>query len=165
MVEYSIKVTEMVEEIIIATTAESTLVIGHRNPDMDAIASAIGYAWLLEHTSSEKYIAGRAGQVNAQTSFALDYFKVDAPILETDVRTRVSDLVEKMPSLQRGQTLLEACQSIARTRRPAPLLDEHQKPIGLRGLIGESGLISALVRGGVRSCTTVNVVFTVEVVS
>ncbi|MBA3872008.1 MAG: DHH family phosphoesterase [Anaerolineae bacterium] len=141
MVEYSIKVTEAVEEIIIATTAESTLVIGHRNPDMDAIASAIGYAWLLEHTSSEKYIAGRAGQVNAQTTFALEYFKVDAPILETDVRTRVSDLVEKMPSLQRGQTLLEACQSIARTRRPAPLLDEDQKPIGL---ISGAGLFATM---------------------
>jgi len=98
---------------------------------MDAIASAIGYAWLLENTRTEKYFAGRVGQVNAQTAFALDYFKVDAPVLVTDIWTRVNDLVETVPSLHRGQTLLEACQSIARTRRAAPLLDENQRPIGL----------------------------------
>ena len=98
---------------------------------MDAIASAIGYAWLLSHTSTDKYVAGRVGQVNAQTAFALDNFKVDAPALVTDVRTRVGDLVETVPSLHLEQTLLEACQSIARTRRPAPLLDENQKPVGL----------------------------------
>jgi hypothetical protein len=40
-----------------------------------------------------------------------------------------------------------------------------QKPIGLRGLIGESGLMSKVALGGVRSCTTVNVVFTAEAVS
>ena len=128
-------------EIIIATTAETTLVIGHRNPDMDAIASAIGYAWLLGNTGTEKYVAGRVGQVNAQTSFALEYFKVDAPVLVTDVRTRVTDLVETVPSLHRDQTLLEACQSIARTRRPAPLLDENQKPIGL---ISGAGLFATM---------------------
>jgi manganese-dependent inorganic pyrophosphatase len=131
----------VLEEIIIATPAESTLVIGHRNPDMDAIASAIGYAWLLGQTNTEKYVAARVGQVNAQTAFALDYFKVDAPMLVTDVRTRVSDLVEKMPSLNRGQTMLEACQSIARTRRPAPLLDENKKPIGL---ISGAGLFATM---------------------
>lgn len=108
---------------------------------MDAIASAIGYAWLLEHTGTEKYTAGRTGQVNAQTAFALDHFKVEAPALVTDVRTRVSDLVENMPSLHRGQTLLEACQSIARTRRPAPLLDDNQKPIGL---ISGAGLFATM---------------------
>jgi manganese-dependent inorganic pyrophosphatase len=108
---------------------------------MDAIASAIGYAWLLEHTGTDKYTAGRTGQVNAQTAFALDHFKVEAPALVTDVRTRVSDLVENMPSLHRGQTLLEACQSIARTRRPAPLLDDNQKPIGL---ISGAGLFATM---------------------
>jgi manganese-dependent inorganic pyrophosphatase len=108
---------------------------------MDAIASAIGYAWLLGRTSTEKYVAGRTGQVNAQTAFALEHFKVDAPMLVTDVRVRVSDLVETVPSLHRGQTLLDACQSIARTRRPAPLLDENQKPIGL---ISGAGLFATM---------------------
>src|SRR5215813_8361048 len=110
---------------------ESILVIGHRNPDTDAIASAVGYAWLLEQIGPDKYQAGRVGQVNAQTTFALDHFGVEPPSLVTDVRVRVADLVEALPSLRRGQTLLDACQTVARTRRPAPLLDDEQKPIGL----------------------------------
>jgi manganese-dependent inorganic pyrophosphatase len=110
---------------------DSILVIGHRNPDMDAIASAIGYAWVLNEVNEANYLPGRTGQVNSQTEFALNRFGVDAPALVTDVRPRVGDLSESLPSLHEGQTLLNACQTIARTRRPAPLLDAQQKPVGL----------------------------------
>ena len=52
------------------------LVIGHRNPDTDAIASAVGYAWVLnesarQRNSGESYLAARTGKVSAQTAFAL----------------------------------------------------------------------------------------------
>ncbi len=120
---------------------DSILVIGHRNPDMDSIAAAISYAWLLEQTTSEKHIAGRVGQVNAQTAFALEHFSIASPTLVTDVRVRVSDLVEALPFLQQHQTLLEACQSIANTRRSAPLLDDDRKPIGL---ISGAGLFATM---------------------
>src|SRR5688572_30568892 len=110
---------------------ESILVIGHRNPDMDAIASAVGYAWLLNEVNEVTYVAGRTGKVNDQTAFALERFGVEAPALVSDVRPRVGELTEMLPYLQEGQTLLNACQSIARTRRPAPLLDAQQKPVGL----------------------------------
>lgn len=110
---------------------ESILVIGHRNPDMDSIASAVGYAWLLNETNDATYTAGRTGQVNDQTAFALERFGVEAPALVTDVRPRVGDLTESLPSLTQGETLLSACQTIARTRRPAPLLDADHKPLGM----------------------------------
>ncbi len=110
---------------------ESILVVGHRNPDMDAIASAVGYAWLLNETNIDNYIPGRTGKVNSQTEFALERFHIDAPTLITDVRPRVGDLTETLPFLHEGQTLLHACQTIARTQRPAPLLDTQKKPVGL----------------------------------
>src|SRR5438477_2629612 len=113
------------------STWESTLVIGHRNPDTDAIASAVGYAWVLDSLGAGKYIAGRAGEINAQTAFALDHFGLEAPPLVADIWVRVGDLAERLPSLRRGQKLLEACQSVARTRRPAPLLEDGDKPVGL----------------------------------
>ena len=53
---------------------DSILVIGHRNPDTDAVASAVGYAWLLNSLGGDKYVAGRTGQLNAQTAFALQRF-------------------------------------------------------------------------------------------
>src|SRR5262245_50862749 len=109
---------------------DSILVIGHRNPDMDAIASAVGYAWLLNEAGDANYMPGRTGQVNVQTEFALTRFGVEPPTLVTDVRARVGDLTESLPYLNEGQTLLHACQTIARTRRPAPLLDANQKPVG-----------------------------------
>ncbi|MFN8530466.1 MAG: DHH family phosphoesterase [Anaerolineae bacterium] len=123
------------------TIPDTTLVIGHRNPDMDAVASAIGYAWFLNQMGGG-YTAGRTGQVNAQTEFALKRFNVDAPILITDVRARVGDAVERVPALHVGQTILEACQSIARTRRAAPLLDAESKPVGL---LSGAGLFANLV--------------------
>lgn len=118
---------------------EPILVLGHRNPDTDAIASAIGYAWLLNHTREQSYQAGRVGTINTQTAFALQRFSLEAPPLVSDVRSRVSDVTEVLPYLRDGQTLLEACQTIARTRRPAALLDGDLKPIGMlsgAGLFG-----------------------------
>ena len=118
---------------------ETILVIGHRNPDTDAIASAVGYAWVLNVRDPGVHVARRTGKVNAQTAFALQRFGVEAPPLVADVWGRVVDLAENLPSLHKGQTLLEACQTIARTRRPAPLLDDSARPVGLlsgAGLFG-----------------------------
>lgn len=123
------------------STPETTLVIGHRNPDMDAIASAVGYAWYLNQNGGG-YTAARTGPVNAQTEFALKRFNVDAPTLVTDVRARVGDVIELLPVLHRGQTILEACQNIARSRRAAPILNEENKPLGL---LSGAGLFANLV--------------------
>lgn len=110
---------------------EPILVIGHRNPDMDAIASSLGYAWLLNQTRPEDYVAGRCGNLNTQTVFALERFGASPPILITDVRSHVEDVVEVLPTLNHDQSLLEACQLIARTRRPVPVLDENGTPVGM----------------------------------
>src|SRR5579871_5361489 len=126
------------------STWESTLVIGHRNPDTDAIASAVGYAWLLNSRVADRYIAGRAGEITAQTAFALDRFGLEAPPHVADVWVRVGDLAERLPSLKRGQKLLEACQSVARTRRPAPVLEDGDKPVGL---LSGTELFAALAEG------------------
>ena len=111
--------------------SEPILVIGHRNPDTDAIASAVGYAWVLAQTRPEAYSAGRCGQVSAQTAFALSRFGVDAPPFVADVRPRVGDVIELVPTLQDSQSLLEACQLVARTKRPATILTEEGKPLGM----------------------------------
>jgi len=118
------------------TEKESTLVIGHRNPDMDAIASAMGYAWLLSALHNAPYMAARTGEVNAQTAFALAHFGAEAPTLVPDVYGRVGDLIEPLEALRRGETLLAAVQRIAATRHPVPIVDAEYKPLGL--LSGEA---------------------------
>ncbi len=66
-----------------STTPEQmpALVLGHRSPDMDAIAAAVGYAWLLDTLGPDHYMAGRLGEINAQTAFALERFAAAAPDL------------------------------------------------------------------------------------
>lgn len=50
-------------------------VIGHKSPDTDTVCSAIVYAGL------KGYTAARPGELNEETAFVLDYFKVPAPAL------------------------------------------------------------------------------------
>jgi manganese-dependent inorganic pyrophosphatase len=95
------------------TDKESILVIGHRNPDMDAIASDMGCAWLLNALHNAPYTAARTGEINAQTAFALAHFGAEAPMLVLYVYRRVGDLIEPLEALRRGETLLAAVQRIA----------------------------------------------------
>ncbi|AEJ22979.1 manganese-dependent inorganic pyrophosphatase [Weissella koreensis] len=52
------------------------LVFGHQNPDTDTIASAIAASYLLNQTMGEETEPVALGEPNAETQFALDYFKV-----------------------------------------------------------------------------------------
>lgn len=68
------------------------MVIGHRNPDTDSICSAICYANLKQAVTGEEYMPARAGHVNGETQFVLDYFGAEEPQLVEDVRTQVRDI-------------------------------------------------------------------------
>ena len=72
--------------------AKPVYVIGHRNPDTDSICSAIAYA-ALKQKEGENAIAARAGQINSETQYALDYFKAEVPTLIVDLYPRVRDIM------------------------------------------------------------------------
>ena len=57
---------------------EKTLIFGHKNPDTDTICSAIAYAELKKELGVEAE-AVRLGEVNGETQYALDFFKIEAP--------------------------------------------------------------------------------------
>lgn len=57
---------------------EKILVFGHKNPDTDTICSAIAYAELKKKLGVEAEPV-RLGEINGETKYALDTFKVDAP--------------------------------------------------------------------------------------
>ena len=62
-------------------------VIGHKNPDTDAICSAIGYAALLRAVGEEPHaVAARCGEISQRTKWVLERAALDAPLLLTDVR-------------------------------------------------------------------------------
>lgn len=70
------------------------LVIGHKNPDTDAICSAIGYADFKRRTGMKEAEAARCGETNARIDFVLDYFKTPAPRFVADVSPKIRDVME-----------------------------------------------------------------------
>ncbi len=71
------------------------LVIGHRNPDTDAICSAIAYAEFKRRTGLKEAVAARCGDTNDRIDFVLRTFGVPAPKFVSDVSPRVSDVMER----------------------------------------------------------------------
>lgn len=69
-----------------------TYVIGHKNPDTDSVCSAIAYAYLknIEHPGC--YAARRAGNINNETNFVLNYFNVAPPEFLEDVNVQMRDI-------------------------------------------------------------------------
>src|SRR3954464_12781826 len=76
-------------------TMATVYVSGHRNPDLDSIGSAIGYAELKQRLrSDDRYVPVRLGPVNAQTRWALDRSGADEPDFLRHIRLRVRDVMQ-----------------------------------------------------------------------
>ena len=89
-------------------------VIGHKNPDTDSICSAIAYTYLKNKIDDKEYVAKRAGQINEETQFVLNYFGVEVPGYVNDIGTQVKDIeiretegVSREISLKRAWNLMK----------------------------------------------------------
>ncbi len=72
------------------------IVIGHKSPDTDSIGAAISYSYLQRQMGVEA-IAGRAGELNKESKFALEYFGVEAPeFISSVARKSESDEKQKV---------------------------------------------------------------------
>ena len=71
-------------------------VTGHRNPDTDSIAAAIGYAELKGRVDpANEYVPVRLGELNAQTEWVLERAGAEAPVLLPHVLLRVRDVMRE----------------------------------------------------------------------
>ncbi|HEY2636215.1 MAG TPA: putative manganese-dependent inorganic diphosphatase [Solirubrobacteraceae bacterium] len=71
-------------------------VTGHRNPDTDSIAAAIGYAELRGRLDADDdYVPVRLGDVNAQTRWVLERAGADEPRHLPHVMLRVRDIMQE----------------------------------------------------------------------
>ena len=85
------------------------LVIGHRNPDTDAICSAIGYAEFKRRTGLPTAVAARCGDTNDRIDFVLESFGVAPPRFVADVAPKVRDvMVSDVISVPPTATVAEA---------------------------------------------------------
>ena len=106
-------------------------VIGHVNPDTDSIASAMGYAWLLQQRDGLETIAARAGALNPQTAWVLKQLNLEAPFLLTDASPRFESVMQRLDSIRPDAQLGAAWTLASRTGGVAPIVGEDGKPYGI----------------------------------
>ncbi len=110
-----------------------TIVIGHKNPDMDSICCALAYAEFKRLTGHPNVLAARAGVTNERIDFVLNKFGVEPPVLMTDVSPKVSDVMEQnVIRVHENSPIYDAIQLIDRQRlRGLPVVDSANRCLGL----------------------------------
>lgn len=99
-------------------------VTGHKSPDTDSIAAAISYSCLKRQLGMDA-VAARAGEPNKETKFALDYFKVEAPVLLTNV-ARKSESDEKTKIILVDHNESKQCVDGIKDADVLELIDHHR---------------------------------------
>lgn len=120
-------------------------VIGHKNPDTDAICSAIGYAELLKATGEEPTaLPARCGEVSSRTKWVLERAGLPTPQLLTDVRTTVGMICHRdVIKLKTTDTFLTAYKCMLDAElRCVPVLDEEG---AVRGMLRYFDLLKLLL--------------------
>lgn len=123
-------------------------VCGHRNPDTDSIAAAIGYAELknrLEDGGETQYVPVRLGVVNAQTQWLLDRSEAPSPVLLTHAYLRVRDVMRtEFPVARRGDPVRSVGLLMAQEELDlVPIVDDDGV---LTGLLTERALARRYIR-------------------
>jgi len=108
-------------------------VIGHQNPDTDAICSAIGYAELLRLTRYPDAVAACCGGLNQRTDWVLKRAGIEPPRLIMDLRPTMETICRAdVVKARADETFLDVYQRMERAGiRSIPVVDESDRVIGL----------------------------------
>lgn len=119
-----------------------TYVVGHRNPDADAICSAIAYAAYKEARGERGYIPARCGNSNARIDTILSRFRQPLPHYLSDVSPRVHDLMtSNVISATESATCAEALELLDRHQtRVLPVVDSARVPLGTVSIANLGGV-------------------------
>jgi manganese-dependent inorganic pyrophosphatase len=130
-------------------------VTGHRNPDADSIAAAIGYAELKRRLDPRnKYLPVRLGEVNPQTRWLLERSEAAEPQLLPHVMLRACDVMhEGFPVADQRDPVREVGLAMAGAGLDLmPIVDDDGSLVGVmteralaRRYVRETREVSALV--------------------
>jgi len=121
-------------------------VFGHRNPDTDSIASAIGYAELRGRLEPDnEYLAVRLGDCNAQTRWLLERSGGEEPEFLPHVMPRARDVMRtSFPMAGQDDPIREAGIAMGRADLElVPIVDENG---ALTGVLTERALARRYIR-------------------
>jgi manganese-dependent inorganic pyrophosphatase len=110
-----------------------TYIVGHKNPDLDAICSAVAYQAYKEATGQTGYLAIRCGNSNARIDAVFKHFKMMIPPFVADVTPRVRDIMTRdLYFVTSASTCFEALRLIDdHDVRALPVLSTDNKLEGL----------------------------------
>ncbi|QDT07930.1 Cobalt-dependent inorganic pyrophosphatase [Rubripirellula lacrimiformis] len=139
----------------------SLFVFGHRNPDTDAICSALAYADFLRRTTRPDAIAACCGTPNQRTEFALKKAKVQHPRIIMDIRPELEDVCNRDTIVARKDDVFyDVYQRMnAHEVRSIPVLDDEDKVVGIVTLLD---LLELMLQGGVDPVRSRQVTSTLE---
>ncbi|TDU66493.1 manganese-dependent inorganic pyrophosphatase [Prosthecobacter fusiformis] len=108
-------------------------VIGHRNPDTDAICAAIGYASYLRLVREDEVIAACCGEINARTNWVLRLAGAEAPKLLLDVRPTAAIVCRRdVLTASSDETFLSVYRKMLENNfRSIPVVNADHKLIGM----------------------------------
>jgi manganese-dependent inorganic pyrophosphatase len=109
-------------------------VTGHRNPDADSIAAAIGYAELKNRLADgDSYQPVRLGEPNAQTSWLIERSEAALPELLPHILLRVRDVMrDEFPTARDDEPVREVGLTMARQGLDLlPVVDSDGRLVGV----------------------------------
>jgi manganese-dependent inorganic pyrophosphatase len=138
----SARISPAVNDLSVSAPASPTYVVGHKNPDADAICSAIAYAAYKEARGERGYVPARCGNSNARIDTILGRFQQPLPYYLSDVSPRVHDLMTSaVISVPENATCAEALELIDRHHiRVLPVTNTRRKPVGTVSLAHLGGI-------------------------
>ncbi len=108
-------------------------VTGHKHPDTDSVAAAIGYAF-FKRAMGVKAVPCRLGKLGAETKYLLERFHFETPMLLEDARVKLGEIQLDEPlKVSLDTTLYEAIQ----------LMREHERQIA--GVVDKEGKLLGIV--------------------
>jgi len=112
---------------------KTVYIIGHKNPDTDAVVSAVGYAKLKNLLGFSQYKPARAGHLNPQTSYIFQKFNVQRPEYIPDLIPRVKYFMENdVETVTEDASIWEAIGKMEKDdRRVMPVANEDGTYVSL----------------------------------
>ena len=131
---------------------EKILVFGHQKPDTDTVTSAIVLSYLKNKLgmNCEPRILGN---INNETKFVLDYFKVETPKFLNDVRLQIKDVdYTKNCFLKENNSIFDGYKYMNETKiSTLPVINSKGKYLGT---ISMKTALSNLIEGNLNKLDT-----------
>ena len=129
-----------------------TYVIGHKKPDTDSVCASISYSYLknkLGWTTEPRVL----GNINKETKFALDYFKVEEPKYLNDVKVQIKNMSYlKDAYINEHTSIAKTFEELQRLGVTGlPLVDENNK---LKGYINVKEMAKNIIQGDIYELNT-----------